>query len=58
MSLDQSALVELLDALTAADAGDVVRNAVEAVFQALIDAEATAGRRRAASAHPGAGRAA
>jgi putative transposase len=42
MALDQSALLELLDALKAADAGDVVRNAVEAVFQALIDAEATA----------------
>jgi putative transposase len=41
MALDQSALLELLDVLKAADAGDVVRNAVEAVFQALIDAEAT-----------------
>src|SRR5215472_8190264 len=42
MTLDQSALLELLDALKAADAGGVVRSAVEAVFQALIDAEATA----------------
>jgi putative transposase len=42
MTLDQSALLELLDVLKAVDAGDVVRNAVEAVFQALIDAEATA----------------
>jgi transposase-like protein len=33
---------ELLDALKAADAGDVVTHAVEAVFKALIDAEATA----------------
>lgn len=42
MALDQSALLELLDALKAADAGDVVRSAVQAVFQALIEAEATA----------------
>ena len=42
MALDQSALLELLDALKAGDADDVVRRAVEAVFQALIDAEATA----------------
>jgi putative transposase len=42
MALDQSALLELLDVLKAADAGDVVRRAVESVFQALIDAEATA----------------
>ncbi len=38
MALDQSALMELLDALKAADAGDVVRSAVQAVFQALIEA--------------------
>jgi hypothetical protein len=42
MALDQSALLELLEALKAADAADVVRQAVESVFQALIDAEATA----------------
>jgi putative transposase len=42
MALDQSALMELLDALKAADGGDVVRSAVQAVFQALIEAEATA----------------
>jgi putative transposase len=42
MALDQSALLELLDALKAAGADDVVRRAVESVFQALIDAEATA----------------
>jgi putative transposase len=41
MALDQSALLELLEALKAADADDVVRQAVESVFQALIDAEAT-----------------
>ena len=32
MALDQSALLELLDVLKAADAGDVVRRAVESVF--------------------------
>ena len=42
MALDQSALLELLEALKAADADDVVRQAVESVFQALIDAEVTA----------------
>jgi putative transposase len=42
MALDQSALLELLDALKAADAGEVIRHALESVFQALIDAEATA----------------
>jgi putative transposase len=42
MALDQSALLELLEALKVADADDVVRRAVESVFQALIDAEATA----------------
>src|SRR5215467_8358092 len=42
MTLDQSALLELLDALKAADADGVVRRALESVFQALIDAEATA----------------
>jgi len=42
MALDQSALLELLEVLKAADADDVVRRAVESVFQALVDAEATA----------------
>jgi Phage integrase, N-terminal SAM-like domain/Transposase, Mutator family len=42
MALDQSALLELLDALKSADADDVVRRSLEAVFQALIEAEATA----------------
>jgi Transposase, Mutator family len=42
MALDQSALLELLEVLKVADADDVVRRAVESVFQALIDAEATA----------------
>jgi putative transposase len=42
MALDQSALLELLEVLKAADADGVVRQAVESMFQALIDAEATA----------------
>jgi transposase-like protein len=42
MALDQSALLELLEALKVADVDGVVRRAVESVFQALIDAEATA----------------
>ena len=42
MALDQSALLELLEALKAADAGEVVRTALRAVLQALIEAEATA----------------
>jgi transposase-like protein len=41
MALDQFALLELLDALKAADADDVVRRSLEAVLQALVDAEAT-----------------
>jgi putative transposase len=42
MALDQSPRLELLERLKAADAGDLVRQAVESLFQALIDAEATA----------------
>ena len=42
MAMDQSALLELFDAVKAAGADDVVRSAVETVLQALIDAEATA----------------
>src|SRR6478735_10327241 len=42
MALDQFALLELLAALKAADADDVVRRSLEAVLQALVDAEATA----------------
>lgn len=41
MALDQSALLELLEALKAADADDVVRRALQAVLRALIEAEAT-----------------
>jgi transposase-like protein len=42
MALDQSALLELLDALKAADSTDVVRQSLQAVLQALIEAEVTA----------------
>jgi putative transposase len=41
MALDQSALLEVLDALKAADVGDRVRQACETVYQALIEAELT-----------------
>src|ERR671939_711608 len=42
MTLDQSALLEMLDALKAADVGDRVRQAAETIYQALIEAELTA----------------
>lgn len=41
MALDQSALLEVLEALKAADVGDRVRTAAETVYQALIEAELT-----------------
>ena len=40
MAMDQSALLELLDALKAADVDDRVRLATQNLYQALIDAEA------------------
>ena len=36
MTLDQSALLELLEALRAADVTDRVRQAAEIIYQALI----------------------
>src|ERR1700741_509856 len=42
MPLDQSALLELLDALKAADVGDRARQAAETIYQALIEAELSA----------------
>ena len=42
MAMDQSALLELLDALKAADVDDRVRLATQNLYQALIDAEAHA----------------
>jgi putative transposase len=41
MALDQSALLEVLDALKVVDVGDRVRQAAETVYQALIEAELT-----------------
>jgi hypothetical protein len=42
MALDQSALLDLLEALKLADVDDRVRTATETLYQALIDAELTA----------------
>jgi putative transposase len=42
MALDQSALLELLEALKAADVDDRIRSATETLYQALIEAELTA----------------
>lgn len=41
MALDQSALLEVLEALKVADVGDRVRRAAETIYQALIEAELT-----------------
>jgi putative transposase len=41
MTLDQSALLEVLDALKAADVDDRIRQAAETIYQALIEAELT-----------------
>src|SRR4051794_35690544 len=41
MALDQSALLEVLEALKAAEVGDRVRAAAETIYQALIEAELT-----------------
>ena len=42
MALDQSALLDLLEALKAADVDDRIRTATEALYQVLIEAELTA----------------
>src|SRR4051794_14364705 len=42
MALDHAALLDVLDVLKAGDAGERVRVAAETMYQALIDAEATA----------------
>ena len=42
MAMDQSALLELLDALKAAGVDERIRLAAQTLYQALIDAEATA----------------
>ncbi|MER6695241.1 hypothetical protein ABT329_41250, partial [Streptomyces minutiscleroticus] len=52
MALDQSALLELLEALKAADADDVVRQALQAVLQALIEAYFTGSSQTCGSLPP------
>jgi hypothetical protein len=42
MALDQSALLEVLDALRAAEVDDRIRQAAQTIYQALIEAELTA----------------
>src|SRR3954453_15721492 len=42
MALDQSALLEVLEALQAADVDDRIRSAATTIYQALIEAELTA----------------
>ena len=42
MALDQSALIDLLEALKTTDVDERVRTATERLYQALIDAELTA----------------
>jgi len=42
MALDQSALLELTEALRSADGGDLMRTLLRTMMQALVDAEATA----------------
>jgi transposase-like protein len=42
MALDQSALLEVLEALKASDADERIRRAAETIYQALIEAELTA----------------
>ena len=41
MALDQSALLEVLDALTTAEVEDRIRQAAQTIYQALIEAELT-----------------
>jgi putative transposase len=42
MALDQSALLEVLEALRVAEVDDRVRRAAQTIYQALIEAELTA----------------
>ena len=42
MALDQSALLEVLDALKTAQVDDRIRQAAQTIYQALIEAELTA----------------
>ena len=41
MALDKSALLELTEALSSADDGQLMRRLVHTILQALIDAEAS-----------------
>ena len=41
MALDQSALLEVLEVLKAAEVDDRIRQAAETIYQALIEAELT-----------------
>jgi putative transposase len=42
MALDQSALLELTDALRSADGGELMRRLLHTMLQALVDGEGTA----------------
>ena len=42
MALDQSALLELLEVMRAADGGELMRRLLATMLQELVDAEATA----------------
>jgi putative transposase len=42
VALDQSALLEVLNALKAAEVDDRIRQAAQTIYQALIEAELTA----------------
>ncbi len=42
MALDQSALLELVEALKAGDGASLMRSALEPMLRALVEAEATA----------------
>jgi putative transposase len=42
VALDQSALLEVLDALMVAEVDDRIRQAAQTIYQALIEAELTA----------------
>ena len=55
MALNQSALLEVLDALKAADVDDRIRSAATTIYQALIEAELTAviAPRRTSAPTPG-----
>jgi hypothetical protein len=55
MALDHSAPLEVLDALKVADVDDRIRQATQALYPALIDAECTAAIGAAPTIAPTAG---